>query len=337
MSDNKKRSGFRWGRTLLKVAVSGLLMFIVLRRISLEELRGVVVNMDGSLLLAAFLCFLCSNILGSFQWYQLLIASGVKLGFPQTFRFYFVGLFFNNFLPANIGGDAVKVYDVSRFGSSVYQVIAVTLLDRLLGIFGLCLLATLAVVYLLPGHGPDPYGFYLLIFMACMLPAIGFYMWGWLGRLLRRVVLIIRPLSLDERISSILDHLGEFKGRKQLVVGLVGLSIVIQTLRVSTHILVALAIGVTVDRILALEFFVIVPLLGLAMIPPITINGLGIREGLGMVLFAAAGVSQTDAFATEILTWAVSVVVSLLGFGFFLARRGSRGQQGSDGETVYRT
>jgi hypothetical protein len=58
------------------------------------------------------------------------------------------------------------------------------------------------------------------------------------------------------------------------------------------------------------------------MIPPITINGLGIREGLGILLFAEAGILAADAFVIEFGTYLISVAVSLLGFAFFLARRG---------------
>jgi uncharacterized protein (TIRG00374 family) len=314
-------------KTAVKIIISTTLMVILLKKISLSELTLLVAQIDIRLFLAGIGLFFLSNLLGSYQWHQLLGASGISLKFRQTFRFYFVGLFFNNFLPANIGGDAVKIYDVTRIGSSVYQVIAVTLLDRLLGVFSLCVLAVLATVYLAQLDGSGPYLVYLIIFVACMIPALGFYFFKPLGRLLRRLVRFIRPLSLDTRISSVLDYLGEFKGRKPLVARLVCLSLAIQALRVTTHVLVGLALGITLNFTVLCQFFVFVPLLSLAMIPPITINGLGIREGLGMLLFASAGLGETDAFAMEFLTYVGSVVVSLIGFLFFVSRRaqGSRG------------
>jgi len=314
----------RLWRTVLKIAVSAALMFVLLRRTSLTELYAIVKTVDIGVLVVAAVCFLASNILGAVQWHQLLTASGVSLTFSRTFRFYFVGLFFNNFLPANIGGDAVKVYDVSRFGSSIYNVIAVTLLDRLLGIFSLCLLAVVATFWLWNRLGPDPYGYYGVIFIACMLPALGLYFFKPLGNLLRKAILKIRPLSIDERVSSVLDYLGKFKARRQLVARLVGFSLIIQALRVSTHMLVGVALGIDLNTILVIQFFVFIPLLSLAMIPPITINGLGIREGLGVLLFAAAGLGEADAFTLEFLTYIISVSVSLLGLLFFVSRAGRR-------------
>ena len=308
-------------RLALKVVVSAGFMVFLLRRTPPAELIRLLRGLDLSLFSASVGVFFVSNVLGALQWHVLLAASGITLSFPRTFRFYFVGLFFNNFLPANIGGDAVKVWDVARVGSSVYQVIAVTLLDRLLGIFSLCLLATLAALYLAPRQPDLPHLWYVAVFLACMVPGIGFYFFKPLGRWLRRVVLRVRPLSLDARITAIIDHLSPFKGRKALVIRLVWLSVLIQALRVITHVLVGMALGMRVDVILVCQFFVFVPLLSLAMIPPVTINGLGIREGLGIVLFASAGLAEADAFTMEFLTYVISVAVSLLGFLYFVARR----------------
>ena len=315
------KNRFSRHKLAVKIIVSSALMIFLIKRISVAELLTLVKAIDVSIFAAGIGVFFLSNILGSYQWHQLLDASGIKLSFTQTFRFYFVGLFFNNFLPANIGGDAVKVYDVTRIGTSVYQVIAVTLLDRLLGIFSLCLLAVAATLYLVRADGAGPYGVYLVIFVACMIPALGFYLFKPLGNLLRRLARSIRPLSLDVRLSSVLDYLGEFKGRKPLVARLIGMSLLIQTLRVMTHVLIGVSLGVMLDSTVLCQFFVFVPLLSLAMIPPITINGLGIREALGIVLFASAGLGETDAFAMEFLTYGVSVLVSLVGFLFFVSRR----------------
>jgi uncharacterized protein (TIRG00374 family) len=307
-------------RWLVKITVSAALMVFLLRKISFAELAGLLRAMDRQLLASAVAVFFVSNVAGWLQWHVLLRASGVDLPRGRTFRFYFVGLFFNNFLPANIGGDAVKVYDVTKQGESPYQVIAVTLLDRVLGVFSLCVLAVVADLFLIR-QAAAHHALYLAVFVACMVPALGFYFFRPLGNALRRFVIKLRPLSLDRRASSVLDHLSPFKGRRKLVAELVVFSLFIQALRVITHVLVGMSLGVSVDATVLCQFFVYIPLLSLAMIPPVTINGLGVREGLGILLFAEAGIGKTDAFALEFLTYIISVLVSLIGLGFFLARR----------------
>jgi uncharacterized protein (TIRG00374 family) len=312
-------------KLLVKAVVSTILLIFLLRKISISNLRALVLGLDGMLFFAAMGVFFVSNVLGSVQWHLLLRSSGVDLPLHRTFRFYFVGLFFNNFLPANIGGDAVKVYDVSRIGSSVYQVIAITLFDRIIGIFSLCLLATAFVLILIKTYPLEWMGLYLGIFIGCMLPALGFYFVQPMRRFVRRFVGFLRLLSLDKKGEHILNHLGEFKVRKMLVLKLMLFSLVIQALRVSTHILVGLSLGIDLDPEVMGIFFIIVPLLSLAMIPPVTINGLGVREGLGILLFAQVGIGDADAFTMEFLTYCASVLISLLGLFFFLSRRAPAG------------
>jgi len=321
-------------KLLVKILVStGLLIFLA-NKISLDDLLGLVRTLDRTTVGLAILVFFASNILGALQWHLLLVASGVRLAFLQSFRFYFVGLFFNNFLPANIGGDAMKIYDVSRIGSNVYRVTAVTLIDRFIGIFSLCLLAVAAVLLLTAFWPGGTVAVYIILFLGCMAPLAGFYFIKPLGTLLRRLVTLIRPLSVDKRAGWILDCLSEFKGRRWLVLRLVLLSLIIQFLRVMTHVLAAIALGVSVDAVVFGLFFVFVPVLSLAMIPPITINGLGVREGLGILLFAQAGIGRTDAFAVEFLTYLISVSISLLGFAFFLARRRGASNPRADASTI---
>ena len=135
-----------------RIAVSAALMIFLATKISLIELKALLSTLNRPLLAAGVGAVFLSNLIGSYQWHQLLSSSGIVMPFQKTFRFYFVGLFFNNFLLGNVGGDAVKIYDVTRIGTGVHQVIAVTLLDRILGIFGLCLLASIATLYLLGSY-----------------------------------------------------------------------------------------------------------------------------------------------------------------------------------------
>jgi glycosyltransferase 2 family protein len=319
---DRTKTILRW---TLKVGVSAGLMAFLLHKIPTHEIMGLATRADRGLLLAATLVFFASNVAGWLQWHVLLRSSGVALQGAGTFRFYFIGLFFNNFLPANVGGDAVKVYDLSRTGESPYRIIAVTLLDRLLGVFSLCLLALIANVTLIQRAGAGMHHvLYLGIFVACMIPALGFYFVRPLGNWLRRSVLRLRALSLDFRITAIIDQLSPFRGRRGLLFRLVLFSVLIQTMRVLTHVLVAMALGVRMTPVMLAQFFVFVPILSLAMIPPITINGLGIREGLGILLFAEAGIMVADAFVIEFGTYIISVAVSLLGFAFFLTGRSRR-------------
>ncbi len=89
-------------RLFLKVLVSVGLLAFLLSKISLSQLVALVHGLDPGYVIGAFVVFLASNIVGGYQWHALLSSSGVRLPFRRSLRFYFIGLFFNNFLPASI-------------------------------------------------------------------------------------------------------------------------------------------------------------------------------------------------------------------------------------------
>ncbi|HVO76570.1 MAG TPA: lysylphosphatidylglycerol synthase transmembrane domain-containing protein, partial [Candidatus Bathyarchaeia archaeon] len=126
------------GRKILvqavKISVSVGLIAFLFYKLSPGNLLADLVRVRPWQLALATLIFFGSVALGAFQWHLLLKAGGIVLPFRKTFKVYFVGIFFNNFLPAGVGGDVMKIYDVTRVGHDPHQVFAVTMLDRVVGI-----------------------------------------------------------------------------------------------------------------------------------------------------------------------------------------------------------
>jgi uncharacterized protein (TIRG00374 family) len=304
-----------------RIAVSAVLIAILLYRISPGKLARNLEDLDPYWIVAAFAVFLASSVLGAVQWHVLLRAGGVAIPFGRTFRLYFTGLFFNNLLPTNVGGDAFKIYDVVKVGHDPHKVFAITLLDRIFGITGLCLLALIASIVLLRYDNTPNLPIYILIFAGCILPVILLAFNRKISSPVRRLFSDIRLWGLGERFALVFSHLGSFRSLKSLLGNVIVLTLTIQFLRIATHILVGKALGLRIGGPEYIQFFVFVPLLGLVMMLPISINGLGIREGAGILLFTQIGFPEEQAFLMEFLTYVVMVVVSLIGGLIFLRRQ----------------
>ncbi|HEU5311746.1 MAG TPA: lysylphosphatidylglycerol synthase transmembrane domain-containing protein, partial [Candidatus Eisenbacteria bacterium] len=86
-----------------KILLSVALFAYVVAKVSPKDIWTTVKHADpGLLLLSAGLLFF-SNLVGSWLWARLLRAMGVQIPYRKAASYYFVGLFFNNFLPSNIG------------------------------------------------------------------------------------------------------------------------------------------------------------------------------------------------------------------------------------------
>jgi hypothetical protein len=305
----------------LKIIVSAGLIGFLVWKISPGRIAAHLKDVNPGFILAAAGVFCLSSILGAFQWFILLRESGMKLSFATAVRFYFVGLFFNNFLPANVGGDAFKIFDVSRKGYDPYRVFAITLLDRIFGILGLCLVALAASLILISNSRIDNLPIYIVLFGGIIAGSSLLMFSRPAARLVRKIFSGIRLMNIGSRMTVIFNQLGELRNVRPVMLKVTILALLVQSLRILTHIMVGAALGLRFGWPVPLYFFLFVPLLGLIMILPISLNGLGVREGAGILLFAQVSIAAEQALLIEFLTYVIMVLVSLSGGVLFLRRQ----------------
>ena len=301
-----------------KILLSIGLMAMLLWRIRFDQLAATLRQADPLWLVAAWLLMLTSNLLGSYQWARLLQVVKIPIPYWKAAAYYHIGLFFNNFLPANIGGDLARVADTSRHGDrSKSAAVSGVLMDRMVGTLAL---AGMALVTTLPAvtryHLAFVYlalvGFFLLslaLLFAAFHPAVIPALCRGLDRIgLHRV---------SPHLVDIAERLGSFRGQPGLFVEIFLVAVVTQISRIGVHALVARSLGIH----LPFQYFLLfVPLLAVIGSLPISVNGIGVREGAGVILFGLVGVDRAHAFSLQFATYLVAVAVSLLGGFVFLLR-----------------
>jgi len=308
---------------LAKMGFSLALMAILFARIPLAELRATLRGAEPSWLAASGALLFSSNVLGAYQWQWLLRAVEIRIPFWKVLSYYHVGLFFNNFLPANVGGDLARVLDASRYGQGRAAAFSTVIMDRLIGTLAL---AGLALVTTLPAIRDfhDVGGLPMLVVYLALVGFFGlslFTVWAvfhpallpTLERLLARVGLRGFQPALDDLVG----WLRGFRNQRGLFLRLLAVALLVQVARIVVHALVARALGLDIRL---QYFFLLVPLLAVAVSLPISLNGIGVREWAGIALFGLVGVSRAGAFTLQFTTYLVAVAVSLLGGVVFLVR-----------------
>ncbi len=299
---------------LAKLTVSGVLIGFLLTRMSLDEVRHAVEHPHWGLLAAAFAVYGVSAFGGALQWSWILKVAGISAPPREIQRLYFIGLFFNNFLPANIGGDAYKIVDLGRKEDRPHGVFCATLLDRLIGMGALTSLGVLTMTAVSVAGLPLPVSVLLLIpVLVILVVTLAFLLSRRIGSQLPGLFLRLGMAGLAGQLEKITIEFGLYRPRVRWLNGIFLFSLVVQFLRLVTHLLVALGLGYSLGWNQALQLLVLIPVLAISLTLPVTINGIGLRESISARLLTHAGLGEGQAVAMELVAYLIQVVFSLQG------------------------
>jgi len=301
-----------------RFALSAGLLVWLFNFIDWKDIFRAVRQADVHLLWAAFGINLLIQAVCLVRWSLLMKALNLKASWGMTFRYFFIGLFCNLFLPTSIGGDVVKAIGMSRSVGHKAKVFASVLLDRLSGFGGLVVLALAAYIF---GHQviDAPAVIIPVIALTLISLTIGFMLfhnkvYAFCCRIFQRLPKIHAAL-MDMHTDVVL-----MKARKRTAVGCVALSVFVQILGAYLYYLLALAFGLHVSLT---YFLVVAPIVCAVTFLP-SIGGLGVRE-VGWVYFLArVGVDKGVAASISLVSFFFVVVVGVLGGVFYVTSASAR-------------
>jgi uncharacterized membrane protein YbhN (UPF0104 family) len=271
-----------WRRYLLllaKLAFMAGALWLVARHLDLPLLVRTLRQAQPGWLLVAAALFTVSKLLASVRLNHFFRAIHISLSERYNLRLYWVGMYYNLFLPGGIGGDGYKVYLLGQqFPGRRAVIFRALLLDRLSGMLALLVLL-------------------LLLFAGTDFP-------GWW----RVGALALVPLGLALSYGLGLWGFGEFRsafGRTSWqALGVQGSQVLC-----SWALLLALEQGSGP----VLPYMLVFLASSIAAVLPLTVGGLGAREltfFYGAKLFA---LNAAVAVSISVLFYVISAAVSLVG------------------------
>lgn len=292
--------------TLLKIGVTLAGLAYVLAQVPLAEISAEFTGIRWSWVIVAFILIILGVLVRAYRWLLLLRGLGVHIAFRRLTAIYFVGGFFNTFLPSGFGGDVVRVFEVAQ---NVPRNIAAgtVIVDRLLGMLMLFVMALLALPFR-PATFPDS-----LLWPITAICIIGLVAGVILleGSLIRRLDrwLPARLSVVDERqpLAKVLKAV-QGSGR-QAILGALAVSVILNLMLTGWWMAAGLALGYTIGYF---YFLLVVPILSVALLVP-SIGGLGVSESLAPLLFAGAGLSPAQAVPLSLLVFILVRLAGLFG------------------------
>lgn len=299
----------RWGPWALKFALSGALIWYLLRKVDLAAAWDRAQGIDPSMLALALALMLAQVAVAALRWLTVVRAIGAELSFFRLFSFFYIGAFFNIVLPGAVGGDAVRIWKSHRAGLSLGAAVNSVMLERVATVFGLVLLVAATQPFLL-GRIEDQSG-------AWVFPALsGISLVGIAG------LMMLDRLPDSFRRWKIVRGVAHFAADTRKVFLKARYAVPALVLAIIGHanlslVVFFLALGLDID-VTVVDCLVLVPPVILIMTLPISISGWGVRETAMVAAFGFIGVPAESALVLSIIYGLVSMVMALPGGIFWL-------------------
>ncbi len=298
-----------------KLIISSVLLGILFWRVDRAAFFRSLEMLPLSLLLGCAGLYLLGYVISTIRWQRLLRAEGIQLSLWRLGLVYFEAAFFNLFLPTVIGGDIVRGYLIYKMTRGHDAAIASILVDRLSGFAALMLLAVTALA-LAYGMLSDPQvAFAILTIAACFTGAMLVILNRWLATRASGLLAVIGFARFQAKLQGLVDALQRYRGHRRALAQAFVLSALLQALIIVTYYWIGVGLNVGVPLV---YFFLFVPLITSIAMLPVSVAGLGVREGGVIYFFGKLGVDPATALGMSLVWFSLTLFVSSLGGLAFL-------------------
>jgi uncharacterized protein (TIRG00374 family) len=298
----------------LRLAASVVLLAVLAWRTEWSQVRAAFATLRLDLWLLAAGIYAATQAVSVLRWQLLARPLGFREPFGRYLSYYYIGMFFNLVLPTSVGGDVVRAWYLDAKSGRRTEAFVSVIADRVSGVIVLLLIALIALNL----RNVD-----LPAWMSLTVTA----MTG--GALLTLAVLFFLSKRVDtpytgrsslrfqlvKLIRAISDLPAVIMPDRHTFLLTTFLSVVVQLANVLIVWLVGVALHVSVP---GSYYFILVPTVTLLTLLPISLNGMGVREGATALLLAPLGVDPGTAMTLAFLWFAAFMLPSLGGVFFYL-------------------
>lgn len=295
---------------VIRVAVSvGLLVYLV-HLADLDKIFETLKNVDLRFFGLALLIFMIGLLVLTRRWQILLNQVQILLKFTRLMNFYFIGYFFNNFLPTSIGGDVSRAYYVAKASGKKAHSIGTILLDRMMGMLATLTLAAASMFWVIQYFHTSRiivltillFAIVIFVLLNLLIPST----FEFTSRILKKISIF----QIGDRIQKVLATIHEYRENKKVILQAFVFSLVSQVILILMNYVLAQALNL---HQVSLGFlFIVIPVTFIMGLFP-SVNGLGVRDTGYVLLLTRVGLSPAEALSLSLLNTLVPVIMSLYG------------------------
>lgn len=289
----------------VKFLISIAILYFVIKKCNFENSIKILSTLKIAPLFFSFLLYILAQILSSYKWSLLTKPLGFEKPLAEHTSLYFVGMFFNLFLPSTIGGDVARGYFISKDNRKRLEAAFSIIMERGTGVLVLFLWPVLVIPFIY-NKVSLPQTVYLFLITVTILLWIFFFF---------SPFLVKKGLKLFKKEEKLGDFFLVCWKDAELLKKVFLLSAVFHFIFIVCQYLIGYGIGIKVPFT---YYFFLAPVVAFISFLPVSFNGLGIREASYLYFFSAAGTAKEEAVIFGLIWLIILTLSSSIGGIFFL-------------------
>lgn len=304
---------------VLKIVFSAsVLAVIIVYKAPVRDILGVLRTVSLGWLAVAFSLHSVGIFASAYRWQILAKAQGDEIPLGYLMRSYLVGTFFSNFLPSSFGGDIVRIWDGSRYSRSLVRSSAVVVVERATGIIVLFLFALFGSLFRLDMANDVPVIWAALVLGLAGLALAALFFTPFAERLIRRIPDGKRLRAPKEKVLAFRAIILDYRHHKGPFLRATFWALVLQANVVLYFFLIGKAFRLDIGFP---DYFIFVPIVLLVQAIPVTINGLGLREGSTVEIFKYYLIPAGTAVAFSLVDVGFRLILGAIGGIIYASRK----------------
>ena len=305
------REKFLRMRFLLRLAVTVIVAGMIVWYLGdLGAIRGLIAQIKPLYVLLILIVITLDRALMAFKWGLLLCGRGVYLPFCQGLKIYCASMVWGMFLPATIGADAFRALSASRKGLDANEVVTSIIIERIVGflsalLLGLCSLILLSLLGYFDTWFRAIWWLGSTVFVGTTILFAVSFSQRVIAFLRRCLPPRFRGTRMIRRLRRLLVTYQSYQNDKRNMVIFFGLTFFEQLIPMLSLWLIAQGLGIEVGL---LYIAGAVPLAFLISRLPVSINGLGVFDGVFMLLLSPAGIQGAEAIAITLVSRTLQIM-----------------------------
>ncbi len=279
------------------------------------------------LIFIVFVSLVLGVTISTYKWQLLLSIHGAPFPFNRLHKYYFIAMFFNNFLPTSIGGDGYRIYKTLNNRRSKTSAVIAVFMERVTGLIVLLVIGFFggAIGFLANGHELSR-----IVVIAGLVGAVA--------------AIPILALAFNKRfmdwltawkrfpaiLRNVIEHLGDYRRRSGKMLSVVIISFGFHIFTLFWWLLLIQAVGESLSFV---DLAVVIALLSIVAVVPLSINGIGLVDGSFIYLAGQFGIGYEAALMVMLLQRVLLIPISLVGVFLYFAEKRAEKRVAPEGGT----